>query len=64
MKVEIQKLNIGAIFSIRKNGREYEYLGLCPIENVPCARSSSGEVAYFEPTDLVRPMRNYQIESK
>lgn len=55
MKKEIQKLNIGDKFTIRKNGKVYEYLGFCPLENVPCA-SANNEIEYFEPTDLVRPV--------
>ena len=32
---EIKNLKIGELFSIRKNGAIYEFLGYCPIENLP-----------------------------
>lgn len=46
---KIKNLKIGDIFSIRKNGVLYEYLGYCPIENIPCAYNlKKYEVMYFD----------------
>lgn len=46
---EIKNLKIGNTFSIRKNGVRYEYLGYCPIENIPSAYNHrNNEVVYFE----------------
>lgn len=46
---EIKNLKIGDMFSIRKNGVRHEYLGYCPIENVPSAYNHrTNEVVYFE----------------
>ena len=32
---EIKNLKTGDLFSLRKNGATYEFLGYCPIENLP-----------------------------
>lgn len=46
---EIKNLKIGDLFSIRKNGATYEFLGYCPIENLPIAYNRSKyETVYFE----------------
>lgn len=46
---KIKDLKIGDKFSIRKNGTTYEYLGYCPIENVPSAYNhKSMEVVHFD----------------
>lgn len=46
---EIKKLQIGDLFSIRKNGVMYEFLGYCPIENLPIAYNRRRcKIAYFE----------------
>ena len=34
---EIKNLKTGDLFSLRKNGATYEFLGYCPIENLPVA---------------------------
>lgn len=47
--MNIKNLKIGDNFTVRKNGIIYEYLGYCPIENVPCAYNSKKmAVVYFE----------------
>ena len=46
---EIKNLKIGDLFSIRKNGIVYEFLGYCPIENLPIAfNRNKYETVYFE----------------
>lgn len=46
---EINNLKIGELFSIRKNGAIYEFLGYCPIENLPIAfNRNKHETVYFE----------------
>lgn len=46
---KIKNLKIGDLFSIRKNGVTYEFLGYCPIENIPLAfNRSKYEAVYFE----------------
>lgn len=46
---KIKNLKIGDLFSIRKNGVTYEFLGYCPIENIPLAfKRSKYEAVYFE----------------
>lgn len=46
---EIKNLKIGDLFSIRKNGVTYEFLGYCPIENLPIAYNCRRcETVYFE----------------
>lgn len=46
---EIKNLKIGELFSIRKNGAIYEFLGYCPIENLPIAfNRNKYETVYFE----------------
>lgn len=46
---EIKNLKIGDLFSIRKNGVLYEFLGYCPIENLPIAfNRNKYETVYFE----------------
>lgn len=46
---EIQNLKIGDRFTLRKNGRVYEYLGYCPIENMPTAAAiNTMVIEYYE----------------
>lgn len=46
---EIKNLKIGELFSLRKNGVTYEFLGYCPIENLPIAfNHCKYEIVYFE----------------
>ena len=46
---EIKNLKIGDLFSIRKNGIVYEFLGYCPIENLHIAfNRNKHETVYFE----------------
>ena len=46
---EIKNLKIGDLFSLRKNGATYEFLGYCPIENLPIAfNPRKYETVYFE----------------
>ena len=46
---EIKNLKIGDLFSIRKNGIVYEFLGYCPIENLAIAfNRNKYETVYFE----------------
>lgn len=48
----IKDLEIGDLFSLHKNGAIYEFLGYCPIENLPTAYNRSKyEVVYFEDKD-------------
>nr|DAN25993.1 MAG TPA: hypothetical protein [Caudoviricetes sp.] len=47
--IEIKNLKIGDLFSFRKNGAMYEFLGYCPIENPPIAfNPRKYETVYFE----------------
>lgn len=46
---KIKDLKIGDLFSISRSRAIYEFLGYCPIENLPIAYNSRRcEIVYFE----------------